>query len=49
LLFASAIGQIDFVSCGGLGGYGIKQLTIEEGMNWLTEEALSPQNHERQS
>lgn len=37
LLFASAIGQLDFVSCGKLGGHGIKQLTIEEGMKWLTE------------
>lgn len=35
LLFASALGQIDVVSCGRMGG--IPQMTVEEGMAWLME------------
>lgn len=34
-LFGSAVNQIDFVSCGKMGGYGIKQMTPQEGIEWL--------------
>lgn len=38
MLFGSAVKDIDFVSCGKLSGHGIRQMTISEGLQWLSTE-----------